>query len=307
MKVLLLLVSLFSYQYIPLVSMEHQLKEFTLEHKEGSFKNTNGINIYYQCWLPKEEVKAVLLIVHGLAEHCGRYMNLVNYYVPRGYAVYGHDHQGHGRSGGDRLMVKTFDDFTNALSIFHKMVTGWHRDKPVFLVGHSMGGLISAHYLLENQSAFKGAIISSPAFKPPISRLTMIIERTVGRILSKLTPKAGVWKVDPSGVSRDQDVVLDYINDPLVYHGKLTARLAAELDRMRRHVLQEAYRITLPIMIVQAGDDSLVDSEGAQIFYDKVGSEIKTLNMYPGLYHEVFNEPEKDMVFEDVETWLKQQ
>lgn len=275
-------------------------------NKEGTFKNTNGIEIYYQCWLPEEEEKAVLLVVHGLGEHCGRYMNLVNYFVPQGYAVYGFDHQGHGKSGGDRLMVKTFDDLTSALSIFHKMVTDWHRDNPLFLLGHSMGGGIAAYYLLEHQSAFKGVILSSPAFKPNIPRLTLIMGMFMGRILSKLTPKAGVWKIDPSGVSRDQDVVLDYVSDPLVYRGKLTARLGFELDGALKR-LQLVDQITLPIIIVQGGDDRLICPEGAQMFYDKIGSEDKTLKIYPGLYHEVFNEPEKDMVFADIETWLERQ
>ena len=277
-----------------------------MNHKEGTFKNINGIDIYYQCWFPGKEVKGVLLIAHGLAEHCGRYMNLVNYFIPRGYAVCGLDHQGHGRSGGDRLMVKTFNDFTSALSIFHTMVTGWHRDKPLYLVGHSMGGGIAAYYLLDHQSAFKGAIILSPGFKPNIPRLTMIMGKIMGGILSKLTPKAGVWKVDPSGVSRDQDVVLDYVGDPLVYHGQMPMRLGVELGRMMKH-LQAVNRITLPIIILHGEADSLVSPEGAQLFFDKVGSEDKTLKIYPGLYHEVFKEPEKDQVLGDIETWLDRQ
>jgi acylglycerol lipase len=275
-----------------------------MEHKTGTFKNDDGIDIHYRCWLPKVEVKAVLLIVHGIAEHCGRYMNLVNHFVPRGYAVYGHDHQGHGKSGGDRLMVRTFDDFTSALAIFHTMVSGWHRDKPVFLFGNSMGGLIAAHYLLEHQSAFKGAIISSPAFKSNLPGLTILMGRTMGRIMSKLTPKAGFIKLDPSGISRDQNIVMDYVSDPLVYHGKVPIRLATELDGSMTSILKSASRITLPIIILQAGDDSLVNPEGAQMFYDKAGSEDKTLKIYKGFYHEVFNEPEKERVFEDLEKWL---
>ena len=274
-------------------------------NKEGAFKNTNGIEIYYQCWLPEEEEKAVLLVVHGLGEHCGRYMNLVNYFVPQGYAVYGFDHQGHGKSGGDRLMVKTFDDLTSALSIFHKMVTDWHRDNPLFLLGHSMGGLIASYYLLEHQSAFKGAVMSGPLVKlgDDFSRFTIIM----GRILSRFAPGAGVMKLDPSGISRDREVVLNYTSDPLVFHGKTPARLASEGLRLISLLEQAADQITLPIIIVQGGDDRLICPEGAQMFYDKIGSEDKTLKIYPGLYHEVFNEPEKDMVFADIETWLERQ
>ena len=274
-----------------------------MNHKEGTFKNDNGIDIYYQCWLPEEEEKAVILVVHGLGEHCGRYMNLVNYLTPQGFAVCGLDHQGHGKSGGEREMVESFDDFTNALSIFHKMVTGWHKGKPLFLLGHSMGGLISAYYLLEHQSAFKGAVLSAPLVKVSVPRLTIIL----GRILSKLAPGAGIMKIDPTGISRDQKVVSDYANDPLVFRGKTSARLAAELLRIMLHIEQASYSIILPLIILQGTADSLVNPEGAQMFYDKAGSEDKTLKIYPGLFHEVFNEPEKDQVFGDLETWLERQ
>ena len=271
--------------------------------KEGTFKNTAGIDIYYRGWLPEGQEKAVLLVVHGLGEHCGRYTNLVNYFVPRGYAVCGLDHQGHGRSGGKREMVESFYDFIRTLSIYHEMVTDWHRDKPLFLLGHSMGGLIATYYLLEHQSAFKGAIMSAPLMKVSgnISRLTIIM----GKILSKLAPGAGVMKIDPSGISRDREVVLNYTSDPLVFLGKTPARLAAELLRIMLHVEQAADQITLPLIIAQGGADSLVDPQGAQMLYDKAGSKDKTLKIYPEFYHEIFNEPEKDLVFADIEIWLE--
>jgi alpha-beta hydrolase superfamily lysophospholipase len=278
-----------------------------MNHKEGTFKNDNGIDIYYQCWLPEEEEKAVLLVVHGLGEHIGRYMNLVNYLTPQGFAVCGLDHQGHGKSGGEREMVESFDDFTHTLSIFHKMVTGWHEGKPIFLVGNSMGGIIAAYYLLEHQSAFKGAVLLSPAFKPNIPRSTLIMGMIMGGVLSRLTPRMGIWKVDPSGVSRDQQVVQDYISDPLVHHGEMPVRLGFVLSKSTKHVLQVAGRITLPIIVLHGEADSLVSPEGAQMFYDKAGSEDKTMKIYPGLYHELLNEPEKNQVFADLETWLERQ
>ena len=129
----------------------------------------------------------------------------------------------------------------------------------------------------------------------------------MGGIAGKLTPQAGFIKLDPTGISRDQDVVLDYVSDPLVYHGKVPIRLATELDGSMTGILKSAYRITLPIIIVQAGEDRLVDPEGARIFFDKAGSEDKTLKIYKGFYHEVFNEPEKGRVFGDIEKWLDRQ
>ena len=136
-----------------------------MKHTEGHFKGVRNVNIYYQGWLPEGDVKAVLLVVHGLGEHCGRYMNVVNHFVPLGYAVYGFDHIGHGKSEGTREFVESFDDFTDTLAIFYKMVAEWQANKPLFLFGHSMGGTIATYYLLDHQAEFKGAIISAPLVK----------------------------------------------------------------------------------------------------------------------------------------------
>lgn len=273
-----------------------------MNHIEGSFKGVRNANIYYQAWLPEGDAKAVLLIVHGLGEHCGRYMNVVDHFVPLGYAVYGLDHIGHGKSEGTREFVQSFEDFTNTLTIYFNMVTEWQTGKPVFLVGHSMGGLIASHYLLDYQANFKGAVISAPAVKvsDSISQTTIIM----GKILSALAPKMGLLGLDANGISRDKEVVEAYVNDPLVFHGKTPARLAAELLKAMLRVTAEAHNLTLPLLIVQGGEDKLVDPDGAQMLYDKASSEDKTIKVYEGLYHEVFNEPERAIVLKDVETWL---
>ena len=273
-----------------------------MNHIEGSFKDARNANIYYQAWLPEGNVKAVLLVVHGLGEHCGRYMNVVNHFVPLGYAVYGFDHIGHGKSEGTREFAERFEDYTDTLTIYYDMVQGWQTGKPVFLLGHSMGGLIASYYLLDHQANFRGAVISGPSVKvsDSISQATI----TIGKILSILTPKAGLLALDADGISRDPEVVTAYVNDPLVFHGKTPARLAAELLKAMLHVTAEADKITLPLIVVQGGEDIIVDPAGAQMLYDKASSKDKTLKVYEGLYHEVFNEPERARVLKDVETWL---
>ncbi|KAF0108533.1 MAG: hypothetical protein FD146_419 [Anaerolineaceae bacterium] len=274
-----------------------------MNHTEGNFKGVRNASIYYQAWLPEGKVKAVLLIVHGLGEYCGRYTNVVNHFVPLGYAVYGLDHIGHGKSEGGREMVERFSDYTDNLTIYYNMVKVWQPEKPVFLYGHSMGGLITCHYLLDHQADFKGAIISAPAVKIPanISPLTV----TMGKLLSNIAPKAGVLGLDATGISRDPAVVKTYVEDPLVFHGKTPARLAAEMLRAMQRVTAEVEKITLPFFIIQGSADRLVDPAGAQMLYDKAGSADKTLKMYEGLYHEVHNEPERETMFKDLETWLK--
>lgn len=272
-------------------------------HAEGRFQSPQGANIYYQHWQPQDAPKAVLLVVHGLAEHSGRYMNLVNYFVPRGYAVYGLDHIGHGKSDGRRVYIEHFSDFTGPLKTYFDMIQGWHPGKPVFLVGHSMGGLIGAVYLLEHQNELKGAVLSAPAVK--VSDTISPVTITVGKILSAILPKAGLLALDAAAISKDKAVVSAYINDPLVYTGKVTARLAAEMLSAMQRVTAQAADIRLPILLLQGSADRLVDPSGAKMLQENASTPDKTLKVYDGLYHEVFNEPEREQVLQDVEAWLE--
>jgi acylglycerol lipase len=273
-----------------------------MNHIEGKFKGVRNTHIFYQAWLPDGEPKAVLPIVHGLGDHSGRYLNVVNHFVPLGYVVYGVDHIGHGKSDGAREFVESFDDFSDTLTAYLSMVREWQPGKPVFLLSHSIGGLIATYFLLDHQAEFQGAIFSAPVVKVAshVSQMTVFMART----LSLLAPKAGVLPVDPGTLSRDPDVVKAYIDDPLVFHGKTTARLSAEMLRALNRVSAETSKITLPFLAMQGGDDRLVDPDGAKILYDRAGSKDKTLKIYEGLYHEIFNEPEHPRVLKDVETWL---
>jgi len=273
-----------------------------MKHIEGNFKGVRNADIFYQAWLPEGDVKAVLLLVHGLGEHSGRYMNHVNRFVPLGYAAYGLDHIGHGKSEGQREVIDRFTDFTSTLATYYERVKGWQPEKPIFILGHSMGGLITCTYLLDHQADFKGAIISAPLIKIGENISSMTI--TMGKVLSRVAPKAGVLAVDASAISHDPEVVKAYANDPLVFHGKTPARLAAEMLKAMMHVTAETDKITLPFIVVQGSQDKLVDPGGAQMLYDKAGSKDKTLKIYEGLYHEVHNEPEREVMFKDLESWL---
>jgi acylglycerol lipase len=273
-----------------------------MNHQEGFFAGVHGTRIYHQCWLPESEPKAVLMIVHGLGEHSGRYLNLVNHFVPMGFAVYGMDHPGHGKSDGARKYVDRFEDFICNVKSYFDSIQGWQAGKPVFLVGHSMGGLIGAVYLLDHQAGLKGAILSGPSVKIPgnVSPVTVFI----GKMLTTLTPKLGLLKTAPEGVSRDPAVVKAYIDDPLVSKKKTSARLAAEMLKAMQRIGSEAWKITLPILILQGGADWIVDPTGAGMLYDIVSSADKEIQIYDGLYHEVYNEPEHPQVLRDVEQWI---
>ncbi len=275
-----------------------------MKHEEGFLNENSDEHIYNQCWLPDGDVKAVLLVVHGLAEHCGRYENLVNHFVPLGYAVYGFDLPGHGKSYGKRVYVNRFEDYTQTLNVFLDEVRALHPEPPLFLVGHSMGSLVSAVFLTQRQEDFAGAVLSGcGVVKIPdnISPFTI----SAGKIFSVLMPKLGLIGLDVNSVSRDPSVVRAYVEDPLVYTGKTTARLAAEIVRTMQGIPGQADRITIPMLLLQGGADKLVDPAGAQMLFETMGSTDKTLKIYEGLYHEIFNEPERDQVLGDMETWLE--
>ena len=174
--------------------------------------------------------------------------------------------------------------------------------KPIFLVGHSMGGLISAVYLLDHQQDFAGAVLSGASVKIPdhISAVTIM----AGKVFSKLLPKFGLLKLEDDGVSRDPAVVQAYISDPLVCTGKVSARLAGELLGATQRITAEAEKITLSILILHGGADKLVECDASKAFYDRIRSPDKTLKIYHGLYHEVFIEPERGAVLGDVEGWM---
>jgi acylglycerol lipase len=271
----------------------------------GTLSGVRGSRIYTQSWLPDGPLRAALLLVHGLGEHRGRYQNVVDHLVPLGYAVYGIDHLGHGQSEGQREYVDRFTDYTHTLKIYFDQIRGLHpAPLPIFILGHSLGGLISTVYLLDHQSELSGAILAAPAVKAPASgaRLTLLI--LAGRLLSALAPRVGVRGFDAPAICRDPAVVTAYNHDPLVFHGKMTARLASESLRAILRVRAEAPTIKLPLLILQGSADKLVDPTGTQELYDAVRSPDKTLKIYPGLYHEVFNEPEHDQVLDDVANWL---
>ena len=279
-------------------------EKMIMQEEEGTFKGVEGKSIYYQCKVPEEGAKAPLLVVHGLAEHGGRYGNIVDHFVPRGYAVYSFDLPGHGKSGGRRCFIDSFQEYLDTLKTFRDMVSRWQSGKPLFLLGHSMGGLIAAVFLIDRPHDVNGAILSAPAvsFPEDISPTTMFI----GKVLSNIATRMGLTKLDAAAISRDTAVVAEYESDPMVHHGKVSARLGAEILRSMERVSLEAGAITAPLLIMQGGDDRLVSPDGAKMLYEKAGAADKTLKTYDGLYHEIFNEPEREQVLKDAEQWLEE-
>jgi alpha-beta hydrolase superfamily lysophospholipase len=273
-----------------------------MEHTEGNFTSQKGFKLFHQCWLPDSDPTAMLLVAHGLAEHSGRYGNLVDHFVPRGYAVCGLDYRGHGRSEGQRCHIDSFSEYSDDLRLFFDIVRREHINARIFLVGHSMGATIAAAHAVRYQDELTGLILSGITLEAGSSVSAGM--KLAARILSVVVPKMGVSVIDASTISRDQAVVDAYVNDPLVYRGKIRARLGAELLKTIDELHSQVAEITLPILIMHGTADRLSDPEGSRLLYERVGSPDKTLKLYEGYYHEIFNEPDHGQVMADVEAWL---
>jgi alpha-beta hydrolase superfamily lysophospholipase len=266
-------------------------------------KARGSSRLYQQSWSPDAQTRAVVLLVHGLGEHSSRYEHVANHLTRRGFAVYAFDHYGHGKSDGHAGFVERFSVYLDGVAAMLEKTQKEHPQQPLFLLGHSMGGLIAATFLLDHQAAFKAAVLSGPAIKsdqaPPALVIALI------RLLSVIVPTLPLIQLDASGVSRDQDVVNEYMNDPLVHHGKLSARLLAEMSAAMNDILRRADEIKVPIMLLHGEADQLTSPSGSAELFEAIGSTDKTLKTYPGLYHEIFNEPEQDEVLSDMSRWLE--
>ena len=274
-----------------------------MQHTEGKFTGRNNLNLYYQSWLPDGVPIAVLVVVHGLAEHSGRYSNVVNYLVPKGYAIYSFDLRGHGKSEGKRGYVERFSYYADDLKTYCDMVRQQNKSAKIFLVGHSIGSTISTAYAINHQKELNGLIFSGTVLKAGASVTKLSI--LMAKVLSFLMPKVGVSSIDASTISRDKTVVEAYVNDPLVYRGKISARLGVELLNTMENLPSRITELSLPILIMHGSADRLSDPASSKLLFEHVSSKDKTLKVYEGFYHEIFNEPQGQQVFADVENWLK--
>jgi acylglycerol lipase len=258
-----------------------------LRHHEDTFRGLGGLSLFWQSWLPDASARAALLVAHGYAEHSGRYGNLVDSVVPRNYAVYALDHRGHGRSDGERVHVDQFSDYVTDLHTFFDIVRAENPGLPVFLVGHSMGAFIAIAYAASYQHELEGLVLSG------------------GGLTAGPPPPAPATPIDLAAtVSKDPAVVEAYRNDPLNYHGEPPESRRGAWLALREELPTMARAITLPVLIMAGGASPLGEGAGSRVLFDTVSSQDKTLKVYDGLMHEIYNEPERDQVFADLHAWL---
>lgn len=270
----------------------------------GQFIADNGVPIFYRC-RPAENERARLVLAHGLGEHSGRYVNVVERLVPKGITIYAPDFRGHGKSDGKRGHVLSFGEYLEDLHpIVEKALKEKKPGMKCFLLGHSMGGLIAINYAIRRQTTIDGLIISSPSLGVAVK--VPAIKAALGKVMSSLWPGLSLNnELDASKISHDDKVVIAYKNDPLV-HNRVSARWFTEFLSAMENANKEAHNIKVPVLMQIAGDDHLVNAGASKSFFGKLAIKDKTLHIYDGLYHEGYNERENDrkIVIDDLETWI---
>ena len=273
-----------------------------VQAEDGSFVGVRGLRIHVRTWLPDRLPTGVVVIAHGFAEHGGRYAGVADRLTAAGIAAVAPDHRGHGLSEGKRTSIVRFEDYLDDLTTVIAQVRARWPSLRVVLLGHSMGGLIALDLAVRQAVPLDGLVLSAPAACPrEVSQFTL----AVGRALSRVAPNTGVLRLPLNRISRDPAVVDEYNSDPLVFRTPIRARLGAEmLDAMDR-VDAGLPGLHVPLLVMQGTSDGLVDPGCGPHVYDRAGSGDKTLKMYDGLWHEIFNEPERDQVMGDLTGWLE--
>lgn len=261
------------------------------------------MRIVYDTWTPDQPPRGVVVLAHGYAEHARRYDHVVARFAAAGLLTYALDHRGHGRSGGKRVYLREMAEFTADFHTLVGIAAEEHPDRPRIVLGHSMGGGIVFSYGVEHPGDYTAMVLSGPAVDANES--VTPVKLRAAKVLGRITPGLPVENLPADAVSRDPRVVAAYEADPLVYHGKMPAGIGRALIGVGETMPKRAAAITAPLLVVHGEADRLIPVHGSRRLLECVGSTDAHLKVYPGLYHEVFNEPEQALVLDDVTSWME--
>jgi alpha-beta hydrolase superfamily lysophospholipase len=270
---------------------------------ERSFDGVGGVHIVYDVWTPDAPARAVMVLSHGFGEHARRYDHVAARFADAGLITYALDHRGHGRSGGKRVYLRDMSEYTGDFATLVDIAATDYPGLPRIVLGHSMGGAIVFAYGVEHPDDYIAMVLSGPAVDARTA--TSPVMAVLGKYVGRLTPGLPAQELDANFVSRDPAVVAAYNADPLVHHGKLPAGVGRALLLVGETMPQRAHALTAPLLVVHGAEDRLVPVVGSERLVDCVSSQDVHLKVYPELYHEVFNEPERDRVLGDVVAWIE--
>lgn len=273
-----------------------------MQHREATAAGIGGLELFTQSWLPEAAPRATIVISHGLGEHSGRYAALATQLADGGHAVYALDHRGHGRSGGPRANIGRFTYLVSDFAAFVGRCARQHLDTPLYVLGHSMGGAVAFATALRLQHQLRGLVLSAPALATDAA--VPRLQEWFVRALSVVAPNTGALTIPPAHVSRDPAVVMRYESDTLVHHGAVPARTVVELLDAMRTFPDSMRELRLPTLILHGTADKLVPLAATRPLYQAISPNYRALKLYDGLFHEVFNEPERATVTADLMAWL---
>lgn len=269
-------------------------------YTESTLTAADGLALYTQSWQAAQP-KGTIVLIHGISEHSTRYRHVGEYWATHGYTVHTMDLRGHGRSPGKRILVRQIEEHSRDVGTLLAWARQQEPTRPLFLFGHSMGGLIVTYYTLTQSPELNGVILSGPALKLNGASPLLV---AIGHLIARVYPTFPMAKIDTTGISRDAAIVQANLADPLIYHEGVPAATALAMVKAVAYVQTHASAFHWPLLILQGTADRIVNPEGSQQFYAQASSADKTLKPYEGFYHEVLNEPEKEQVMADVITWL---
>jgi alpha-beta hydrolase superfamily lysophospholipase len=270
---------------------------------ERTFDGVGGVRIVYDVWTPDTDARGVVVLAHGLGEHARRYDHVAQRFGESGLITYALDHRGHGRSGGKRVYLRDMSEYTDDFHTLVGIAAADHPGLTLVVLGHSMGGGIVFAYGVEHPDDYAAMVLSGPAIaaQDAVSPVMLF----VAKLLGKIAPGLPVEELPVDAISRDPAVVAAYIADPLVHHGKMPAGIIRALLGVGETMPRRAGALKAPLLVVHGEQDKLVPADGSRQLVECVGSTDVHLKIYPELYHEVFNEPERAVVLDDVASWIE--
>ncbi len=267
----------------------------------GSFATSDGVTLFTRQWLV-DGARAAILLVHGVAEHSGRYAHVAAYLNEQGYAVYALDLRGHGRSPGQRAFIERYSLYLKDLWEYFQQVKAASDDRPVFILGHSMGGLLALAFTARYPSALAGMITSGAPVALGVATPGWL--RAAADAVARFAPRLPAVRLSAADISRDPAIRAAYDADPLNYRGWLSVRQGVELIALANDARAGLSKITAPCLCLHGGADTIAPPASLEIIAREIGAADRTIRRYEGFYHELFNEPGKEAVLADVGAWL---
>lgn len=268
---------------------------------ESTFEGAGGRELFYRCSVT-DDPRAVVVVLHGLGEHSGRYVETMERFASQGYPCYTMDLRGFGHSARVLGHIERAALVREDIRLFTEMVSSAHPGLPVVLLGHSMGGLLALDQLLSHQGSYNFGITSGPAVLPPENTSSLVV--ALSGILARLVPLMPVSSLEDDAETRNEELKARDDEDDLIWDGGFRARTGYELLQTQMNVTKRLGEITLPLLALHGGGDLIMNPRATEILVESVSSEDKTKIIFPGLYHEVLNEPERDDVFAAIFEWL---